>query len=208
MSKDKYKDKSDAYVGGGEELPEFDEKDQQIMEETRKEHRKQIVIALVAVVVAAVVVAVYFLVIRGGVAESRCRKLVATYMEGLDEADIDKVESVMDPDTLDGDSSDTLMNIFQTYKDNGIEYSVDYSIGDIRKADSSNLEAVGSTVYGKPADKAGISKGCVVPVSGSIMMTYQGQSSPYDLDMDIICYEKDGEWYLGGTIVTDDSSEE
>ena len=34
------------------------------------------------------------------------------------------------------------------------------------------------------------------------MMTFQGQTSPYDLDMDIICYEKDGEWYLGGTVMT------
>lgn len=208
MNKDNYRDKSSTYVGGGDGPLEFDEKDQQIMAESRNEHRKQIIIALVAVVIAAVVVAVYFLAIRGGVAKSRCRKLVITYMEGLDEADLDKVESVMDPDTLTSDSSDTLMKIFQTYKDNGIEYSVDYTIGDISKADSSNLEAVGSTVYGESADKAGISKGYVVPVSGSIMMTYQGQSSPYDLNMEIICYEKDGEWYLGGTIVTDDSSAE
>ena len=34
------------------------------------------------------------------------------------------------------------------------------------------------------------------------MMTFQGQTSPYDLDMDIICYENDGEWYLGGTVMT------
>lgn len=43
-------------------------------------------------------------------------------------------------------------------------------------------------------------KGYVVPVRGTIMLTYDGQTSPYEMDMDIICYEKDGEWYLGGTV--------
>ncbi len=49
----------------------------------------------------------------------------------------------------------------------------------------------------RPRRKQVYQKGYVIPVTGKIMMTFQGQTSPYDLDMDIICYEKDGEWYLG-----------
>lgn len=134
--------------------------------------------------------------------KSESEDLIKTYMEGLEEADLDKVESVMDPDTIDSDSSKDLVTVFQTYKENNIEYTVSYTMGDGHVAESSDLAAVSSTVYGKTQKEAGISKGYVIPVTGKIMMTFQGQTSPYDLDMDIICYEKDGEWYLGGTVMT------
>lgn len=40
-----------------------------------------------------------------------------------------------------------------------------------------------------------------------MMLTYGEQSSPYDLNLDIICYEKDGEWFLGGTLDKESSGE-
>ena len=188
------KNETKNYVGGsGMDDMELDERDIQLME---------LFIALGAIVLAVIVVVIYIVVRKNMTGKSESEDLIKTYMEGLEEADLDKVESVMDPDTIDSDSSKDLVTVFQTYKENNIEYTVSYTMGEGPVAGSSDLAAVSSTVYGTPQKEAGISKGYVIPVTGKIMMTFQGQTSPYDLDMDIICYEKDGEWYLGGTVMT------
>lgn len=197
------KNETKNYVGGsGMDDMELDERDIQLMEESRKEGKKKLFIALGAIVLAVIVVVIYIVARKNMTGKSESEDLIKTYMEGLEEADLDKVESVMDPDTIDSDSSKNLVTVFQTYKGNNIEYTVSYTMGDGHVAESSDLAAVSSTVYGKTQKEAGISKGYVIPVTGKIMMTFQGQTSPYDLDMDIICYEKDGEWYLGGTVMT------
>ncbi|RHR66053.1 nuclear transport factor 2 family protein [Coprococcus sp. AF19-8AC] len=197
------KNETKNYVGGsGMDDMELDERDIQLMEESRKEGKKKLFIALGAIVLAVIVVVIYIVVRKNMTGKSESEDLIKTYMEGLEEADLDKVESVMDPDTIDSDSSKDLVTVFQTYKENNIEYTVSYTMGDGHVAESGDLAAVSSTVYGKTQKEAGISKGYVIPVTGTIMMTFQGQTSPYDLDMDIICYEKDGEWYLGGTVMT------
>ncbi len=197
------KNETKNYVGGsGMDDMELDERDIQLMEESRKEGKKKLFIALGAIVLAVIVVVIYIVVRKNMTGKSESEELIKTYMEGLEEADLDKVESVMDPDTIDSDSSKDLVTVFQTYKENNIEYTVSYTMGDGHVAESGDLAAVSSTVYGKTQKEAGISKGYVIPVTGKIMMTFQGQTSPYDLDMDIICYEKDGEWYLGGTVMT------
>lgn len=197
------KNETKNYVGGsGMDDMELDERDIQLMEESRKEGKKKLFIALGAIVLAVIVVVIYIVVRKNMTGKSESEELIKTYMEGLEEADHDKVESVMDPDTIDSDSSKDLVTVFQTYKENNIEYTVSYTMGDGHVAESGDLAAVSSTVYGKTQKEAGISKGYVIPVTGTIMMTFQGQTSPYDLDMDIICYEKDGEWYLGGTVMT------
>lgn len=197
------KNETKNYVGGsGMDDMELDERDIRLMEESRKEGKKKLFIALGAIVLALIVVVIYIVVRKNMTGKSESEELIKTYMEGLEEADLDKVESVMDPDTIDSDSSKDLVTVFQTYKENNIEYTVSYTMGDGHVAESGDLAAVSSTVYGKTQKEAGISKGYVIPVTGTIMMTFQGQTSPYDLDMDIICYEKDGEWYLGGTVMT------
>lgn len=197
------KNETKNYVGGsGMDDMELDDRDIQLMEESRKEGKKKLFIALGAIVLAVIVVVIYIVARKNMTGKSESEDLIKTYMEGLEEADLDKVESVMDPDTIDSDSSKNLVTVFQTYKENNIEYTVSYTMGDGYVAESSDLAAVSSTVYGKTQKEAGISKGYVIPVTGKIMMTFQGQTSPYDLDMDIICYEKDGEWYLGGTVMT------
>lgn len=197
------KNETKNYVGGsGMDDMELDERDIQLMEESRKEGKKKLFIALGAIVLAVIVVVIYIVVRKNMTGKSESEYLIKTYMEGLEEADLDKVESVMDPDTIDSDSSKDLVTVFQTYKENNIEYTVSYTMGDGHVAEYGDLAAVSSTVYGKTQKEAGISKGYVIPVTGKIMMTFQGQTSPYDLDMDIICYEKDGEWYLGGTVMT------
>ena len=197
------KNETKNYVGGsGMDDMELDERDIQLMEESRKEGKKKLFIALGAIVLAVIVVVIYIVVKKNMTGKSESEELIKTYMEGLEEADLDKVESVMDPDTIDSDSSKDLVTVFQTYKENNIEYTVSYTMGDGHVAESGDLAAVSSTGYGKTQKEAGISKGYVISVTGTIMMTFQGQTSPYDLDMDIICYEKDGEWYLGGTVMT------
>ena len=197
------KNETKNYVGGsGMDDMELDDRDIQLMEESRKEGKKKLFIALGAIVLAVIVVVIYIVARKNMTGKSESEDLIKTYMEGLEEADLDKVESVMDPDTIDSDSSKNLVTVFQTYKENNIEYTVSYTMGDRHVVEYSDLAEVSSTVYGKTQKEAGISKGYVIPVTGKIMMTFQGQTSPYDLDMDIICYEKDGEWYLGGTVMT------
>ena len=189
------------YVGGSDASDMgFDDRDAQMADELVKEKKKKIVIALSAVILAVIVVVVYLAATRLNTGKSQSIKLVDTYMSGLESADVDKVKSVMDQEVVDDDSINTLVKIFETYNENGIQYTLEYTTDEGRETSSRELDAVSQALYSKSADKAGVKKGYVVPVKGTIMLTYDGQTSPYDMDMDIICYEKDGEWYLGGTM--------
>lgn len=189
------------YVGGSDASDMgFDDRDAQMADELAKEKKKKIVIALSAVILAIIVVVVYLAATRLNTGKSQSIKLVDTYMSGLENADVDKVRSVMDQKAVDDDSINTLVKIFETYNENGIQYTLEYTTDEGRETSSRELDAVSQALYSKSADKAGVKKGYVVPVKGTIMLTYDGQTSPYDMDMDIICYEKDGEWYLGGTM--------
>lgn len=189
------------YVGGSDASDMgFDDRDAQMADELAKEKKKKIVIALSAVILAVIVVVVYLAATRLNTGKSQSIKLVDTYMSGLESADVDKVKSVMDQKAVDDDSINTLVKIFETYNENGIQYTLEYTTDEGRETSSRELDAVSQALYSKSADKAGVKKGYVVPVMGTIMLTYDGQTSPYDMDMDIICYEKDGEWYLGGTM--------
>lgn len=193
------------YVGGDDaEQLELDDRDKQVIEDAGKERKKKIIIAVSAALIAVIVVAVYLAVTIAGAGASKSKKLVETYMAGLADADIDKVKSVMDPDTLANQATDSLIQIFQTYKESDeFSYTVDYTMGDGYKAESSNLEAVSNTLYSKSAKNTGITKGYVIPVSITMSLSYKGTTTPNSVDLDIICYEKDGEWYLGGTIESD-----
>lgn len=125
------KNETKNYVGGsGMDDMELDERDIQLMEESRKEGKKKLFIALGAIVLAVIVVVIYIVVRKNMTGKSESEDLIKTYMEGLEEADLDKVESVMDPDTIDSDSSKDLVTVFQTYKENNIEYTVSYTMGD------------------------------------------------------------------------------
>ena len=189
------------YVGGSDASDMgFDDRDAQMADELAKEKKKKIVIALSAVILAVIVVVVYLAATRLNTGKSQSIKLVDTYMSGLESADVNKVKSVMDQKAVDDDSINTLVKIFETYNENGIQYTLEYTTDEGRETSSRELDAVSQALYSKSADKAGVKKGYVVPVKGTIMLTYDGQTSPYDMDMDIICYEKDGEWYLGGTM--------
>lgn len=139
------KNETKNYVGGsGMDDMELDERDIQLMEESRKEGKKKLFIALGAIVLAVIVVVIYIVVRKNMTGKSESEDLIKTYMEGLEEADLDKVESVMDPDTIDSDSSKDLVTVFQTYKENNIEYTVSYTMGDGHVAESSDLAAVSS----------------------------------------------------------------
>lgn len=189
------------YVGGsGASDMGFDDRDVQVADELAKEKKKNVAIALSAVLLAVIVVVVYLAVTRLNTGKSKSIKLVDTYMSGLENTDVDKVKSVMDRKAVDDDSINTLVKIFETYNENGIQYTLEYTTAEGREASPKELDAVSQALYSKTADKAGVKKGYVVPVRGTIMLTYDGQTSPYEMDMDIICYEKDGEWYLGGTV--------
>lgn len=123
------KNETKNYVGGsGMDDMELDERDIQLMEESRKEGKKKLFIALGAIVLAVIVVVIYIVARKNMTGKSESEDLIKTYMEGLEEADLDKVESVMDPDTIDSDSSKNLVTVFQTYKENNIEYTVSSAI--------------------------------------------------------------------------------
>ena len=103
------KNETKNYVGGsGMDDMELDDRDIQLMEESRKEGKKKLFIALGAIVLAVIVVVIYIVARKNMTGKSESEDLIKTYMEGLEEADLDKVESVMDPDTIDSDSSKNL----------------------------------------------------------------------------------------------------
>ena len=123
------KNETKNYVGGsGMDDMELDERDIQLMEESRKEGKKKLFIALGAIVLAVIVVVIYIVVRKNMTGKSESEDLIKTYMEGLEEADLDKVESVMDPDTIDSDSSKDLVTVFQTYKEN-IQAAIPWVMG-------------------------------------------------------------------------------
>lgn len=88
------------------------ESDKQLIEEIERERKIKIITALSALVVAAIVVVVYFAATGTDKGKSASAKLADTYMSGLENADVDKVKSVMDPDTVDDESINTLIEIF------------------------------------------------------------------------------------------------
>lgn len=189
------------YVGGEmDEQEVLSDSDRELADEVRRENRVKLIVAVAAVVIALAAVTIYLIVSPQVKGKNTSKKLVETYMEGLAEADSDKVCSVMDPDTVSSDSSSSLIDVFKTYEDNGITYEVDYEMEDGRTAEDEDLQAVCNTIYGSSAEEAGVTRGYIIPISGNIIMTYQNQSSPYELDMEIVCYEKGGTWYLGGSL--------
>lgn len=195
------KNEKNKYVGGGDaDQMELDERDIMAAREADSDNRRKVILAVIATVIAITVVVVYFAVARSHRGVSQSKKLVKTYMEGLEEGDVDKVRNVMDPAAVDDASMNTMVSIFETYKDQNIEYTVDYSMEEGREASENDLQAVSSTLYSASPKRTGVTAGYIIPVKGTILLTYKEQSSPYELDMDIICYEKDGEWYLGGTV--------
>lgn len=199
MSRDK-RDKNRRYVGGSDaNVLEPDERDLAVAKELDMEKKRRAVIVLCAVVISIIAVSVYFAVTGAG-ASRQSRKLVQTYMEGLNEGDVEKVKSVMDPDIADDSAMSAMINIFKTYKEQNIEYTVSYKLEDGREATENDIESVSSTLYGMSAKRTAVTDGYVIPVKGQVVLTYEGHSSPYELDMDIICYKKAGKWYLAGTI--------
>lgn len=200
------KEKEDGYVGGmnvDETL--LDERDEKIADDISRERRIKAVILASVAAFFLIIFVVYKIVSGADTGEKESRELVETYMEGLRNADSDMVESVMDSSTVNSETSDALVSVFQAYKNSGLTYTVEYAMGEGYVAESDDLEAVSSTIYSAGAEKAGVDRGYVVPVTGTILLNYGGETTPYEIDMDIICYEKDGEWYLGGTI--EDESE-
>lgn len=123
------------YVGGsGASDMGFDDRDVQVADELAKEKKKKVAIALSAVLLAVIVVVVYLAVTRLSTGKSKSIKLVDTYMSGLENTDVDKVKSVMDRKAVDDDSINTLVKIFETYNENGIQYTLEYTTAEGREA--------------------------------------------------------------------------
>lgn len=158
----------------------------------------------IAVAAAACGVLCFIAVKRHG-GKRTSRALVTTYMEGMKACDADKMRSVTDSDAAGGDFVREYEITFAAYESVGLEYDVDYELGDVYEADEKDIETVCNSIYYTTADEMGIEKGYIVPVTGTITLTADGNSSPYTLDIAVICYEKDGEWYLGGTVSGSDN---
>lgn len=199
--KNKRRENKHLYVGGSDASDmELDARDQELVDELAGERKKKLIIAVSAILVAVIVVVVYIAAVKQGTGRSESTKLVKTYMKGLEDRDVDKVKSVMDPEAVDSSSLNTLLDMFDTYDSNGIKYTLSYTMDEGREAVTREIESVSNGVYGKSSNKSGIKKGYVIKVDGTIELTYNDQTSPYAIDMDIICYEKDGKWYLGGAL--------
>ena len=62
---------------------ELDERDIQLMEESRKEGKKKLFIALGAIVLAVIVVVIYIVARKNMTGKSESEDLIKTYMEAL-----------------------------------------------------------------------------------------------------------------------------
>lgn len=202
--KNKREVKRSNYVGGSGE-PVLDEREKRIVRETIRERRIKAAVVVCAIAIFAIAGGIYATVSAGS-GRKKSRELIKTYMEGMKAQDAESMASVADPDADTSDMVEAYETIFEAYRTSGITYGVVYEIGDGYAADDEDLDAVCNTRYGKTADEMGIDKGYVFPVTGTINLIYEGNTSPSDLDVEFICYEKDDEWYLGGTISDSDSS--
>lgn len=194
-------DEKNKYVGNTD-VDEIllDEQDEAVLEELRHEKRRRLLIVGGVLGFLLLIFVVYRLGFTDSDGEKESRTLVTTYMQALQEADSAKVESVMDPEAVDSDETAKLVEVFKIYEKNGITYTVEYSMSGGYEASADELESTCETVYNSSAEAAGVSRGYVIPVTGTITIAYDGQISPNEMNMNIICYEKSGSWYLGGTL--------
>ncbi len=156
---------------------------------------------VVLVIILAAVAGVGINILQSKKAVRECEKVIDTYMAGLQEADVDKVISTVDPESnevLDDDSLTTLTSTFTMLKSMGVEYTIEYSILSHEKASESEIKGMCASAYGDAGMSKEVKRAYIFEVEMTMEASYLGQTENSTETQDMICYEKDGHYYIGG----------
>lgn len=164
----------------------------------KKSHTGLIVGIVVGAVAVVAVVLILVLGVFGGARKSE--NVVNEFMTGMAEGDTEKMIAYMDPACVDESDVDDLAYSFEMLSAMGMEYSIDYEILETQKASDSLVEDMCEGIYDDEKVADDISKAYVSQVEYTIGVTYLGVTQSQDDTIYLICYKKDGEWYLGGTV--------
>ncbi len=150
-----------------------------------------------AVVVVIALIVVGALLIFGGIKKSE--EIIDEFMIGMAEGNTDKMVGYMDPDCYDDSDVEYLADSFKTIEDYGMEYAVDYEIVGTEKASDSLIEEMCESLYDDADVADDVSKAYVTEVNYTATITFYGETKSDEQTIYLICYKKDGEWYLGGS---------
>jgi hypothetical protein len=168
--------------------------------EPKKSKGGLIAAIVAAVIVIAAVAAVLAFVVFGENGEKKSKQVVDTYMTGLAEADSDKIASVVDPKCTSEDELQQVADAFEMLKSMGIEYTLDYKIVSVEEASTSEIKSMCEGIYDDESVAADIKSAYICDVEYTMNMTYLGESESEEDSFSLICYKKDGTWYVGGTM--------
>lgn len=155
-----------------------------------------ILVAIVAVIAVAVVVIVKLGLFENG--QKKSEEVIDKFFAGIEEADMDKVLETLDSDCVGENDAETLSESFELLTSMGIEYSIDYSISSTEKANRATINNMCDELYN--GDSSDVSKAYICDVDYTMNMSYLGETESESDTMSLICYKKDGEWYIGGTV--------
>jgi hypothetical protein len=82
----------------------------------------------------------------------------------------------------------------------GIEYTLDYKIVSTEKATDEEIKSMCEGIYDDESVAKDIKLAYICDVEYTMNMTYLGESESEDDSFSLICYKKDGKWYVGGTM--------
>lgn len=152
--------------------------------------------AIVAIVVVAAVLVWFFVFREDGVKKSE--QLVKDYMEAIESGDTDAIVKVVDPDCIKNEEVDQLTQSFALLESLGMEYTLDYDITKTEKASSGAIKSMCGSLYDDAGVAKKIKKAYICSVDCTMTMSYLEETETQEQHMDLICYKKDGEWYVGG----------
>lgn len=156
---------------------------------------------IIAVTLLAVVAIVVFNLMATKKAQKGCEDAIKTFMSGLQEGDATKIASVADPESNEmqsDDAMDQLVVAFQLLAGMGIDYKIDYTILDSRKASESEIKSMCAGIFGDAGKSKDIKRAYIYKVEMVINVSYLGQSESSSETSNLICYERDGHYYIGG----------
>ena len=161
--------------------------------------------AVIGIIVALAVIAAAVIFLFSGSlgGAKKSKKLVDQFMTGIEEADTDKIVSLVDEDCVADNDVATLSSSFELLTSMGVEYSIDYKITSTEKANRATIKNMCEGLYGDTSVASKVRCAYICDVDYTMTINYLGEKETEDDKMSLICYKKGGKWYLGGTVETE-----
>lgn len=161
---------------------------------------------VVGIIVALAVIAAGIIFLFSGSfgGAKKSKALVDQFMTGIEEADTDKIVSLVDEECVADNDVESLSSSFELLKSMGIDYSVDYKITSTEKANRATIKNMCEGIYNDESVAGKVKCAYICDVDYSITMSYLGETETQDDKMSLICYKKGGKWYIGGTVESEE----